>query len=268
METKLIKQIAPELALYQYNEIPVLELSHPIGTAKVSLQGAQLLSWRPTHTDKDVIWLSEIEPFTKGEAIRGGIPICYPWFGKARTPMHGYARLQQWQLVSFNIQPNEVRLNFLLETENAEDIAHIEMTFTDEFHLEFTNYCIEKEPQLALHTYFNIGDITKTEIQQLPTTTFNVLTQQQEDISDIRIITENVECIYPANERNIIVDHLNQRTIEVIHENASEIVLWNPWHKETSNMSKDGHKTMICVETARISERLNENVVGLRIRVK
>lgn len=60
METKLIKQIAPELALYQYNEIPVLELSHPIGTTKVSLQGAQLLSWRPTHTDKDVIWLKRL----------------------------------------------------------------------------------------------------------------------------------------------------------------------------------------------------------------
>ena len=75
METKLIKQLAPELALFQYNEIPVLELNHPIGTAKISLQGAQLLSWKPLHTAQDVIWLSDIEPFNKGEAIRGGIPI-------------------------------------------------------------------------------------------------------------------------------------------------------------------------------------------------
>ena len=268
MNVKLIKQLAPELKLVQYNEIPVLELSHEVGTAKISLQGAQLLSWQPTHTQQDVIWLSEIEPFNLGEAIRGGIPICYPWFGKAGTPMHGYARLQLWKLVSFDIQSDEVHLHFLLETENAEDVAHIEMTFTDEFHLEFTNYCIEKEPQLALHTYFNVADITQTEIQQLPTSTFNVLTQQQETVSSTRVITENVECIYQANEQNAIADKINNRTIEIIHENASEIVVWNPWHKETSNMSEDGHNTMICVETARISERLGEKAIGLRIRVK
>ena len=268
MDVKLIKQLAPELALFHYNNIPVLELNHPVGTAKVALQGAHLLSWKPAHTEQDVIWLSEIEPFNLGEAIRGGIPICYPWFGKAGTPMHGYARLQLWQLVSFDIQPDSVQLNFLLETENGEDVAHIEMTFSDEFHLEFTNYCIEKEPQLALHTYFNVGDITQSEIQHLPTSTFNVLAQSQENVPSTRVITENVECIYAANERNVIVDKVNNRRIEILHENATEIVMWNPWHKETSNMSKDGHQTMVCVETARISERIGEKPIGLRIRVK
>ncbi|PVX42893.1 glucose-6-phosphate 1-epimerase [Pasteurella langaaensis DSM 22999] len=268
MEVKLIKQLAPELALYHYNDIPVLALKHAVGTAKISLQGAQLISWIPAHTEQDVVWLSEIEPFNKGEAIRGGIPICYPWFGKTGTPSHGYARLQLWQLVSYDIQADVVYLNFLLETENAESVAHIEMTFSEEFHLEFTNYCIEQEPQLALHTYFNVGDISQSEIQQLPTTTFNVLTQQQETVPPTRVVNEYVECIYPANERNVIVDTINQRTIEILHENASEIVMWNPWHNETSAMSEEGHNTMICIETARISERLAEKPVGLTIRVK
>lgn len=78
MNIKKVITLAHELELYHYNDIPVLHLSHSIGTAKIALQGAQLLSWQPKGENRDLFWLSEIEPFKLGTAIRGGVPICYP----------------------------------------------------------------------------------------------------------------------------------------------------------------------------------------------
>ncbi|VTR55526.1 aldose 1-epimerase [Actinobacillus pleuropneumoniae] len=66
----------------------------------MALQGAQLLSWQPATAKQDVLWLSEIEPFQKGNAIRGGVPICYPWFGSVKSPSHGTARIREWSLQS------------------------------------------------------------------------------------------------------------------------------------------------------------------------
>ena len=63
--------LANSLYLIQQNEIPVLELDHPVGKARIALQGAQLLSWQPRHAEHDIFWLSPIEPFKRGVAIRG-----------------------------------------------------------------------------------------------------------------------------------------------------------------------------------------------------
>ena len=79
--TDQIQQLTPELTLEHINEIPVLILNHSVGSARIALQGAQLLNWQPKGAEQDIFWLSVIEPFTKGVAIRGGVPLCYPWFG-------------------------------------------------------------------------------------------------------------------------------------------------------------------------------------------
>ena len=93
MKITFLKTLTSELNLVQYNDIPVLHLKHAVGTAKISLQGAQLISWKPQNAKQDVLWLSEVEPFENGNAIRGGVPICYPWFGGVKQPAHGPARM-------------------------------------------------------------------------------------------------------------------------------------------------------------------------------
>lgn len=267
MERNFIKEILPSLNLYQYNQIPVLELDHPVGKAKIALQGAQLLSWKPIHSMEDVIWLSEVEPFETGNAIRGGIPICYPWFGAAATPMHGYARIQLWELTNYDIQAEKVQLEFTLFSENKQIIAKVTMQFDHELTLHFVGN--EKNAQFAFHTYFNIGDISTIDVQNLPETCFNKLTDAQEKVPSPRQINENVDCIYPVeNPLSIIEDPLYQRQIHIEHQNASEIVLWNPWDKTMSSMSEKGYKTMVCVETARISQKLNDEAVSVKISVK
>ncbi|QNS15330.1 D-hexose-6-phosphate mutarotase [Mannheimia bovis] len=252
----------PALQLTQHNELSVLEINHPKMKAKVALQGAQLLSWQPAQAKQDVLWLSEIEPFQNGVAIRGGVPICYPWFGTAKAPAHGTARIREWTLVENSASADNVRLVFVLDNE-----AKIKMILGESCELYFTH--LQAEPaQLALHTYFNVGDIEQIEVQGLPTTCEDKLTNSQAEVPSPRIIRESVDCIYAAQAVNFIQDFANQRTIRIEHINASETVLWNPWQKVVGGMSKTGYKTMVCVETARIYRLVQQNeTIGVKISI-
>ncbi|MDY4593847.1 MAG: D-hexose-6-phosphate mutarotase [[Pasteurella] aerogenes] len=259
MQTKFVKQITQALSLYQYNDIPILKLQHPLGEAEISLQGAQLLRWRPKSAQQDILWLSEIDPFVAGKAIRGGIPICYPWFGPIKEPMHGYARIRLWQLSDYQIDEQKVRLDFSLFSSDNLIEAKLTIIFTEQCELCLTHYGNEPA-QAALHTYFNIGDIVPVQIEGLPTQCFNKLTEQQEKVPSPRTISENVDCIYqiqpPVTQK--IVDPTFNRTIQIEQLEASNTVLWNPWHKPTSNMSENGYQTMVCVESAKLDQTMQQ----------
>ncbi|MFD1805809.1 D-hexose-6-phosphate mutarotase [Pasteurella oralis] len=252
-----MKQFTPELTLYRYNEIPVLELSHRVGEAKIALQGAQLLSWRPQNESQDILWLSDIEPFILENPIRGGVPICYPWFGAAKQPIHGTARLRLWQLSHHDITSKQVKLEFaLFDTQNILE-AKATMSFTDKCEITLIHYA-QHPAQAALHSYFKLSNIAQVTIQNLPRNGFNAITQQQEDLPSTRRITQDVDCIYSVEEDvNYIVDEQFERRIKIEHQHASEIVLWNPWQNQMSAMQAEDYQQMICLESARIYQPLS-----------
>ena len=84
-----------------------VSVSTPAATAEIYLHGAQLTSWRPAGAE-EVIFLSQHSQFEPGRAIRGGIPVCFPWFrNKAddpKAPSHGFVRTKAWQLDSVALQ--------------------------------------------------------------------------------------------------------------------------------------------------------------------
>lgn len=149
-----------------------------------------------------------------------------------------------------------MRLVFALFDEQVIIEAKMTMTFSDKCRLTFTHYG-RQAAQVALHSYFNLGDIAQTEIELLPTQCFNSLTGQQESVPSRRTIGENVDYIYcidpMSRQTNHIIDHQFQRQIRLEHHHAGELVLWNPWHKPTSAMSETAYQTMVCLETARLS---------------
>ncbi|WP_150540134.1 D-hexose-6-phosphate mutarotase [Actinobacillus vicugnae] len=256
MKTEFIRQISEGISLEKCNELYVVRVAHSLGSAVVALQGAQLLSWQPTGAQQNVLWLSEIEPFCQGNAIRGGVPICYPWFGSVKSPSHGTARIREWALSHYEMDAEYAYLEFSLYDEQNIIEAKIEMVFSEECHLIFTHYA-QQEAQAALHSYFNVADIQQTEVQGLAHECFDSLTKQFVQVPSPRKISENIDCIYNAEQSdNRIIDQANQRTIQIKHIDASDIVLWNPWHKATSAMSETGYQTMLCVETARINRKL------------
>ena len=91
--------------------LPRLSISTPKATAEIYLHGAQLTSWRPAGAE-EVIFLSQQSQFEPGRAIRGGIPVCFPWFrNKAddpKAPSHGFVRTKAWQLDSVEMQGDAV----------------------------------------------------------------------------------------------------------------------------------------------------------------
>lgn len=265
MKTTFIQQITQGISLEKVNEIHLIRVEHTLGSALISLQGAQLLSWKPVHAKQDVLWLSEIEPFQKDQAIRGGVPICYPWFGSVKSPSHGTARIQTWMLSHYEMDTDYAYLEFSLFDENQLIKAKIEMVFSETCQLVFTHYGTE-QAQLALHSYFNVANIEQSEVQGLPHECFDLLTKQFVQVPSPRTIGENIDCIYTLEKpKTILQDKGNQRTIEIEHINASEIVLWNPWHKPTSSMSDCGYQTMLCIETARLNQKLEQ---GQSVEVK
>lgn len=267
---EFIQQLHPAISLQRYNEIDLIVVQHQNCKAIVSLQGGQLLSWQPKHTQQDVLWLSEAEPFQLGNPIRGGIPICYPWFGKqAGKVAHGTARLRLWHLSDWQVSEAEVRLVFNLYNSQQIIEAQLEMLLGEDCDIRFTHFA-SKPAQVALHTYFNLGNINKTAIFGLANRCFDSLIQQNVDVSSPRIIDQAVDCIYSAENRiNHIDDQLNKRFIEVEHNNASDIVLWNPWQTQTSGMNETGYQTMLCLETARIRQKIeSRQQVRLCLRVE
>jgi len=83
------------------SELEVLEIDNPSCTAKIALQGAQILQFQPKQSAQPLLWLSSANSGKKGKALRGGIPLCFPWFGshpQGLQPAHGFARNQLWTL--------------------------------------------------------------------------------------------------------------------------------------------------------------------------
>lgn len=112
----VIEQISPVLSRRKLDELDLIVVDHPQVKASFALQGAHLLSWKPAG-EEEVLWLSNNTPFKNGVAIRGGVPVCWPWFGPAAQqglPAHGFARNLPWTLKSHREDADGVALTFEL----------------------------------------------------------------------------------------------------------------------------------------------------------
>ncbi len=110
----VVSPITPSLSQRQIGELTVIVIDHPKVRAAVSFQGAHVLAWQPAEAEHPGLWLSENSAFTPGVPVRGGIPICWPWFGPVQAPAHGFARTMQWDFTAHNENEDGVFLTFTL----------------------------------------------------------------------------------------------------------------------------------------------------------
>lgn len=257
-------QITPYISERQLDELAVIVVNHPKVRAAVALQGAHFLTWQPAG-EAPVLWLSSNTPFKRGVAIRGGVPICWPWFGPAGQPSHGFARNLPWVLSAHDENESGVILTFTLtQSEQSQKywphdfslIARFKLGAKCEIELESHG---DYDFAAALHTYFNIGDINSVSISGLGVPYIDKVNNganasQQGDLT----FTTRTDRIYTAPEAfSVISDPTLQRAIEVHHHNNSDVVAWNPWSEiaiSLDDMPDDGYKTMVCVETARVTQ--------------
>ena len=260
----VVEQITSALSRRLMDELEVIVIDHPQVKASFALQGAHLLSWKPQGED-EALWVSANTPFKNGVALRGGVPICWPWFGPAAQqglPAHGFARNLPWTLKAHNEDDNGVVLTFELHSSEASRkywphdftlFARYKLGKTCEIELEAHG---DFETTSALHTYFNVGDIHAVKVSGLGDRFIDKVNNAQEDaLTDgVQTFPDRTDRVYLNPEAcSVIHDSALNRTIEVIHHHHTNVVAWNPGPALSASMTDmpdDGYKTFVCVESA------------------
>lgn len=254
--------------------IPVVEIKNQHASARISLQGAHLLSWKPKSED-EVIWLSEKATFAPGKSVRGGIPICWPWFGAHESnpdfPAHGFARTVNWQVLKTRaLEDGTTSIRFTTQPQSdnqkmwpKDTTVEYKITVGKKLEMELTTYNNGQQPITigqALHTYFNVGDIGKVLIYGLDETTYldKLAGFKRKQQSGPIIITEEVDRIYLNTKTDCVIDdQALKRTIAIVKCGSHSTVVWNPWEATANKMGdlgEDGYKKMLCVESCNAAE--------------
>lgn len=248
---------------------PVIEINNAHAKASIALHGGHVMTFQP-HGQDPVLWVSNTAYYQEGKSIRGGIPVCWPWFGKHPTnpdlPAHGFVRHQFWTLNAVEQDQNNathITLSLRDDEETRKKWPHafkLELTVVVaaalSVSLKMTNRSSEKLSfTSALHTYLQIGDISEIEIAGLENTGYfdhlnaNKLESQQ---GRIRFDGE-VDRIYKDTTADIVVHDLRlDRKIRTQKTGSHTAVVWNPWIAKSATMSDfdvGGYRRMVCVET-------------------
>ena len=238
---------------------PVLEVSNPMAHASISLYGAQLLSFQPLTQDKPVIWMSDRAIFKEGKAIRGGVPVCWPWFGEHEKnnelPAHGFARTSLWEVKSIkSLAHDETQIELQMpcgqqcveyqhQSSGFQFILSLRITVGNSLTLELKT--TNTGSQLislteALHTYFNISTIDKISVLGLESVNFLDKLQSMKSYEQVGEITlsQETDRVYQHTASTIVLlDEGFNRKITISKKGSQSTVIWNPWREKSLAMS-------------------------------
>ena len=252
--------------------IPGLTIEHQYCNATISLYGGQVLAWQP-QDQKPVLWLSDANQYQVGKAIRGGIPLCWPWFGthpndpENHSGNHGFVRQQMWQIDTIDVLEHNVVVTLKWQGHNTHALFPIAcqlkqtlilgQTFTQQ--LLMTNLSPNAiKYTAALHSYFRVSDPQQIKIVELSRLKFDdKLTGEQRTsgvfINGVGPVDRVYHRIAAQNQTLQIEDDQWQRTIEITSDNCQQWVFWNPGKLEASKMSdvhENGDQEFVCLEPA------------------
>lgn len=265
------------------DDIVIVEIENSLATAAVSLYGGHIVSWHPKSQSKPVLWVSELVKFQQGKAIRGGVPICWPWFGahpsQASLPGHGYARITPWELTSVQTLSNgATELNLTLGKSDlsqlhwqAEVRLELKITVGDTLELSLTTVN-ESDHEITftegLHTYFQISDIGNIRVLGLEGSDYIDLVNQNERRTQQDAITFESELgrIFLDNQATCVIeDPVFNRRIRIEKTGSNSTAVWNPGLDVGSKMDdlgSVGWREMVCVESANALENSIRLEVG------
>jgi len=257
--------------------LPLLELTTAAGRVVFTPYGAQVLSYVPTG-GTDLLWQTTPEflqaAYAAGKPLRGGVPLCWPWFSKHPTvplaPSHGFGRIKPWQVVEQE-QTNATAWAKLALSTDGNDLgfpyiakAELLITLTEGLTLALTTTNLGTTPlplAQALHTYLRVGAIEQTTVAGLAGLprghiTPNLPLPPHEGLLEFQAETE----LRYANVKDPlqVYDGAENRTVTVTNTGCTEAVVWNPWQEKaaTLDMAPDGYEYFVCVEAANIQPLL------------
>jgi glucose-6-phosphate 1-epimerase len=253
--------------------LPKVCVTTPQCSGEMHLHGAQVTSWKPAGA-KEVIFLSPRALWEEGKAIRGGIPICFPWFrakpDDPHAPAHGFVRTRLWRLESVEHNGGSITVSMSTESDadshkwwSAEFHLLQRVTFGSELKLEFTVRNSGASPfrfEEALHAYFKVGDVRKVSIgglegvAYLDNTHSNFKKLQKGDL----VLSSPTDSAYINTQNSLrLLDPVLNRHIHIAKQNSRTTVIWNPWAEEaraSPDLGGDEWQQMVCAEAGNILE--------------
>jgi len=268
-------------------ELVVAQVSNSLGTATIALQGAHVMTWAP-RGQRPVIWLSRAAKFAPGKSIRGGVPVCWPWFGPHRTepkfPGHGFARTVPWDVVdtrtlkdgstqlTFRIQQNDTTRAQWLHASEALNIVTVGQILDIELATRNTGTAPFTIGD-AFHTYFEVSDIRSCRIHGLGNSPYIDKLDSDKKKQQLGPVTigEEVDRIYLDSTSDVLIDDPGMsRRIRIAKHGSRSSVVWNPWTDKAAKMGDfgpDGHLQMVCVESTNAADDVIEIQPGAEHRL-
>jgi len=253
------------------NGFKYIEIINIHAQAKIALQGAHVFEYKSKNKPA-LLWLSPQACFEESKAIRGGIPICFPWFGKHKKndtfPQHGFARTILWELVleeELEDASTHIRLKLSDSEETLKVWAYRFEVYLDVvigekliLGLHITNNDTKAfEASTALHTYFDISHIDDVSIVGLGGCSYyDAMTQTMHVQNKILQINSEVDRVYQLKENSVRLNDASQE-IDIEAKGSSSMVVWNPWKQKSmamADMPDDGYLSMVCLETSNARE--------------
>ena len=241
-------------------------IATPVASGEIYLHGAHVTSWQPAGHEP-VLWMSRSSLFQSGKPIRGGVPICFPWFGPHASdpsaPAHGFARTALWEIIDAQ-GTAEGGISLSLQTR----IESFSVRFTVEFGsvLQMT---LTTEPvpgtstvlrfEDALHTYFSVSDVRNISITGLEQARYidkvDGAAEKSATGAAVEFIGETDRVYLHTAATCQLVDPGRERTIAISKSGSLSTVVWNPWVAKSARMPDFGDHEwpeMVCIETANV----------------
>ncbi len=246
-------------------------------SGEVYLLGGQVTRWKPAGA-QEVLWLSQHSLFTVGKAIRGGVPVCFPWFGgKAddpKAPSHGFVRNREWQLDSVSARDDAVTVSLLTRNDestkkwwDADFELRLNASFGAQLALQLQLSNRGSQPlraEEALHAYFTVGDSRQISLAGLDSTDYIDKTQGnvRRTQSGAVKITAETDRVYLGTTHDVeILDPVLNRRIRIAKQSSRNSVVWNPWTEKARSLSDFGDDEwpqMVCVEPSNVGSNAIE----------
>ena len=249
--------------------LPKINITTGRSTAEIYLHGAHITGFQK-NGEPPLLFMSRLSQFAAGKAIRGGVPVCFPWFGQREGDViHGFARITEWDLIETAATPDGgVTVRFRLPSTAANAAwpayrAEFVVAVTDRLAMELiaTNESADRnfDFENCLHTYFAVGDILDVSIAGLKGAHYLDKTDKSArklESADAIRITAETNRVYPDTPGTVeIRDAKFRRTIRVDKSGSAATVVWNPW---TTQLMPDfdpaEHRQMVCVESGNVGQ--------------
>ncbi len=261
----------------------VIDVDNSQCTASIAMQGAHLMRWNPKG-EEPVIWMSPVAKLAQGKSIRGGVPICWPWFGahasEASFPGHGFARTVAWDVIATAaLDDGSTSISFRIAEINRElwpydAPAEMHMVIGSKLEMELVTENRGEETITvgdALHTYFCVSDISRIAVRGLDGCDYLDKVgpaARRTQKHDIRIASE-VDRIYFDQGQDIVIEDPGlDRGIRIEKRGSHSTIVWNPWIDKCRAMgdfgSDQGFLGMVCVESANAAEDVVQLTAGSR----